>query len=263
MKTLISLLLFFFSLSAIAKEQIYLSKSEKYISLGRNLSGALEELALNEFGTKTKGKTVIGDGDGYWVVGSPLRAQFLTELGIAETDNLYLKIFDKEKTEVHAISKLNFVIELNFAGGTHVASFGFEYREDGAAIAMIGKENPFRDVAMKTLFSSKGIYRLDSKLSLELKKDGKEFDIKNGKDESGFLVGEFTIVLHAGKKREDIYKVDLEAASYVTGIDVFAGEIFKDGTTTILIKDGDCGDFVKIDKNKVEKWKSLCGSWGC
>lgn len=263
MKVIVAVVIFFLSMGALAKERIYLSAGKKYISLGRDLSKGLHDVVLKDFAIRTKGKPVIGDGDDYWVVNSELRAKFLKELGIAETDNLYLKVFDKDKTVVHPISKLSFAVELNFAGDTHVASFGFEYGEDGRAIAMIGKENPFKDVAIKTLSGTKGVYRLDSQHVLALRKDGKEFDMKTGNRDDGFLVGEFTINLQAGEKREEIYKQELETASYVTNIDIFAGDVLKDGSTLLLIKYNDCGDFVKIVKDKTEKWKSPCGDWGC
>ncbi len=231
---------------------------------GGDLTAALQDLALQDFAARTKGKVVVRGRDSYWVASSVLRARFLKELGISESDNLYLKIFDKVKTEVHSISKLNFVIELNFAGDTHVASFGFEYSEGGSAIAMIGKENPFKDVVMKTLFSSKGIYHLDAQRTLEMKKDGKAFDMGTGKrNDSEFLEGDFTLNLRMGKKQEEIFKNELETDSYVTTLGVYAGDVLKDGSTLIFIKANDCGDFVKIYKDKTEKWKSLCGSWGC
>ncbi|WP_347359489.1 hypothetical protein [Bdellovibrio sp.] len=254
MKFSIYLFVLLLSGNVFAKERIYLSKSEAYISIGGDDSVSVpNEEAMKEFQAK--------ENNLYWVASSSLRAKYFKALGISESDNLYLKKIGVDKTEIYSISKLDFVFDMNPAGDTHVGSYGFAIKLEGDAIAAIGNSNPFKDVAFNGIPSLKGIYQLGGKLSLDLRKDGKAFDMLDSSKDS--LSGKFEFILQKGTKRDVVFSQDLMPEASVGWINVYAGEVLKDGSMLILFKQHDCGDFVKFTDAKIEKWPSLCGSWGC
>jgi hypothetical protein len=241
------------SSSVFAKDRIYLTKDEAYVSLaGDNNIDVPTDDAMKEFASK--------GSELYWVASSSLRSKYLKALAISESDSLYIKKFGIDKTEVHPISKLKFVIDMNPAGDTHIGSYGFAVSLDRGAIAAIGNENPFKDVAFKKIPSLKGIYQLGGMKILNLKKDGRSFDMADAETD---LTGSFEFVLQNATKRDLLFSEDIRKSAYLISIDVYAGEVLKDGSTLIFFRQNDCGDFVKIKDSKIEKWPSLCGSWGC
>lgn len=253
MKVILYIAVLILSSNVFAKDRIYLTKDEAYVSLADDSNNDVPtDDAMKEFASKGT--------ELYWVASSSLRSKYLKALGISESDSLYVKKFGVDKTEVHSISKLKFVIDMNPAGDTHIGSYGFAVSLDGGAIAAIGNENPFKDVTFKRIPSLKGVYQLGGKQNLNLKKDGRSFDMA---DADSDLAGSYEFVLQNATKSDLVFSKDIRKSAYLMSIDVYAGEVLKDGSTLIFFRQNDCGDFVKFKDDKIEKWPSLCGSWGC
>lgn len=148
MKVILVLALILISENVLARENIYLSKDDNYISLaGRylNRNNAPLEEAVKIFESQ-KEKTKF-----LFVADKNLREKFLKWLKISESNVLHVKYLNQSNTESYKVSDLDFVYDINIAGDTHIGGFGFSLKKKDFAIAVLGPNNIFGDGVFKML----------------------------------------------------------------------------------------------------------------